>query len=88
MSTKGKLAWGWIGLLGLLHYDFWQWDDARLWLGFLPAGLAWQMGVSLAAGLGWYAVVRWAWPTRVEQWAEQGEGPPRAGARGPERGPA
>lgn len=75
MSKKGKLAWGWMALLALLHHDFWAWDDARITLGFLPVGLLWQMGISLGAGLGWFLVVRHAWPERVEEWAaERDEG--------------
>jgi hypothetical protein len=73
MSTKGKLAWGWIAILVILRNDFWLWDDDSLLLGFLPIGLAWQMGVSAGAALGWAMVVRWAWPTHIEEWAQEGE---------------
>ena len=80
MSIKGKLAWGWIAALAVLQQDFWFWSDPRTVLGFLPIGLLWQMGISLGAGLGWYAVVRWAWPEHVEEWAaERDDG--GAGAR-------
>jgi hypothetical protein len=69
MSVRGKLAWGWIVALAILHYDFWYWDDPSLVFGFMPIGLLWQMGISVGAALGWYAVVRWAWPVDVEAWA-------------------
>ena len=74
MSTKGKLAWGWIVLLVLLRHDFWLWDDPGLVLGFMPVGLLSQMGVSMGAALGWWLVVRHAWPTRIEEWAQESEG--------------
>ena len=49
-------------LLLFLHQDFWFWDDQSLWLGFLPAGLAYHMLFSLAtAGFGLLAV-RHLWP--------------------------
>lgn len=79
MSTRGKLAWGWIVLLAILHHDFWWWGDRTLLLGFLPIGLAWQVGISIGAGLGWFLVVRWAWPEHVEAWAGQRD----PGRRGP-----
>lgn len=79
MSSKGKLAWGWIVLLVLLHHDYWAWGEPRIVLGFLPLELLWQMGISLGAGLGWFLVVRHAWPRNVEEWAAErdpgGSGP-------------
>lgn len=57
-------------LLGLLHHDFWLWADKSLVLGFLPSGLAYHMGYSLAAALvGWLAVT-YAWPHEAEALAE------------------
>jgi hypothetical protein len=45
-----------------LHQDWWLWDDAGLVLGFLPAGLAYHVGYSLACALLWFLAVRYAWP--------------------------
>jgi hypothetical protein len=42
-------------LLCVLHHDWWYWDDGTLLLGFLPVGLAYHAGVSLAAA------ALWAW---------------------------
>ena len=64
-----KLVWGLVLLLGVLHYDFWLWDDEGVVLGFLPVGLAYQMGISVAAAVTWLLVIRFAWPEHVEEWA-------------------
>jgi len=74
MRGAGKLAWGFILLLGILHWDFWLWSDRSLLLGFLPIGLAYQAAISLLAALGWALVIRFAWPEGVERWADEGDG--------------
>ena len=68
--SKGKLAWALVVVLAILHYDFWYWDDKTLVMGFMPIGLFFQALISLGAGVAWYMVVRFAWPTWVEEWAE------------------
>jgi hypothetical protein len=71
--------WVWIGAAALfaLHHDAWLWDDGSLVLGFLPAGLAWHAGYSVAAGLFWALVVTRAWPTALDDAdAESSEGTP------------
>jgi len=68
--NAGKLAWGFVIVIALLHYDFWYWDDSTLVFGFVPIGLAYQAGISLLAAAAWFAVVRLAWPTHIEEWAE------------------
>lgn len=57
-------------LLFLLHQDVWFWNDRTLVLGFLPIGLAYHIGFSLAAAALWWAATRWAWPAHIEAWAE------------------
>lgn len=61
--------WGWVVILVLLvaHQDYWLWHDARLVFGFIPAGFAWHVGISLLAAAAWFAVVRWSWPDEI--WA-------------------
>ena len=56
----GKLAWGFVLVLAVLHYDFWYWDDRTLVFGFMPIGLAYQALISALAGLAWFLVVRFA----------------------------
>jgi hypothetical protein len=68
-SGATRVVWALVVLLAILHWDFWYWDDRTLVLGFLPIGLAYQAGFSLAAAAVWAAAVRFAWPTQLEEWA-------------------
>lgn len=63
------LGWALVALLLVLRWDLWLWDDTSLVFGFLPVGLAYHLGISLAAGLAWFLVVKYAWPDHVEAWA-------------------
>ena len=54
-------------LLAVLHQDFWFWDSIDpLVFGFIPIGLAYQIGVSLAAGVLWALAVYYCWPRDVD----------------------
>lgn len=56
-----------IATLAVVHQDFWWWDDRTPVFGFLPIGLAWHAGISLAAGIvGWIAVT-WCWPEELDK---------------------
>lgn len=71
-TRKGAaLVWAAFALLFVLHQDSWWWGDGTLVLGWLPIGLAWHVGFSLAAGLLWVAANRWAWPYEIEAWADE-----------------
>jgi hypothetical protein len=72
-KTKGRLAWGLVIVLAILHYDFWYWADDSLVFGFMPIGLFYQALISLAAGIAWALVTAYAWPTWVENWADSGD---------------
>jgi hypothetical protein len=56
-------------LLFILHQDFWLWDNRTLVFGFLPAGLAYHAGYSIAASLLWAFAVFYAWPEGLEEQA-------------------
>ena len=56
------VVWGLILLLIILHQDFWYRDDATLVFGFLPIGLAYHAGLSVAAAAVWFLATRYAWP--------------------------
>ncbi|MDP8242859.1 MAG: DUF3311 domain-containing protein [Candidatus Hinthialibacter antarcticus] len=62
-----KLVWTAAILLAVLHHDFWYWNDATLLFGYMPIGLAYHVGFSIASGLLWAAAVIWAWPTEMEE---------------------
>ena len=56
--------------LAVLHQDAWNWDKADLVFGFMPIGLAYHAGYSLVAACFWAVVIRVAWPSHLEEWAE------------------
>lgn len=53
-------------LMVLLHQDTWNWKDARLVFGFLPVGLAYHAGFSILSALVMLLLVRFAWPSELE----------------------
>ncbi len=54
-------------LLAILHQDFWWWDSIDpLVFGFVPIGLAYHIGVSIAAGVLWALAVQYCWPRDVD----------------------
>ena len=68
-------------LLLLLHQDSWNWDNANLVLGFMPVGLFYHACYSLVAALFWGIVMKVAWPTELEEWAEGGAESPEGGSK-------
>lgn len=63
----------------VLHQDFWHWNRIEpLVFGFLPIGLAYHAGLSIAAALVWALAVRYCWPLDVDVaedlWAGQASG--------------
>jgi hypothetical protein len=55
-------------VLYALHQDVWNWREARpLVFGFLPVGLAYHVAYSVAASVLLWALVKWAWPTHLEE---------------------
>ena len=69
-------------LLFALHQDLWLWRSARpLLFGFLPAGLVYHACYSVAASVLMWALVRLAWPSHVEEEAEEAERGPGSGPR-------
>jgi len=58
-------------VLAVLHQDVWNWDNANLVFGFLPVGLAYHAAYSIVAAAFWAIVMKVAWPTRLEEWADE-----------------
>jgi hypothetical protein len=54
----------------VLHQDSWNWDKAGLLFGFLPIGLAYHAGYSIAAACLMALLVRLAWPSHLTAPAE------------------
>ncbi len=62
-----RFVYGLIVLLAILHQDFWWWDRIDpLVLGFIPIGLAYHAGVSIAAAVLWALAVKYCWPQGLE----------------------
>ncbi|MCP3914989.1 MAG: DUF3311 domain-containing protein [bacterium] len=64
-------VWILVGVLAVLHWDFWWWDNKTLVFGFMPIGLLYHACFSCAAALTWALAVRYAWPDELEAWADQ-----------------
>ena len=72
-AEPSKARWVIYGLailLAVLHQDFWFWDSAYLVFGFLPVGLAYHAGYSIAAAVVWALAVKYAWPAELEALSE------------------
>lgn len=63
-------------LLGVLHQDFWLWDDPTLLFGFLPVGLAYHALFSVLAAALWLLALIYDWPVETEAFAEAPPEPP------------
>ena len=62
-----KLVYGLLVLLAVLHQDLWWWNSIEpLVFGFDPIGLAYHVGVSIAAGILWALAVHYCWPRDVD----------------------
>ncbi len=54
-------------LLLVVHQDNWLWNDQTLVFGFMPSGLLFHAGISIAAGATWFLATKIAWPDHLEQ---------------------
>lgn len=61
-----NVVWALVVLLIILHQDNWNWDKDTLVLGFIPVGLAWHAGISIAASTVWLLATLIAWPVDLE----------------------
>ena len=64
----GKVVLVLLVALCVLHHDVWWWDSPEpLVLGFMPVGLAWHAGISIAAGIAWWLATKYCWPKELEE---------------------
>jgi len=61
------VVWGLVVLLLILHQDNWFWDDNTLVFGFMPVGLLYHAGISVAAAFTWYLATIFAWPEELDR---------------------
>ena len=72
------LMWILFAVLVILHHDWWFWDNGYLIFGFLPIGLAYHAGFSIACAVLMFLMVKFAWPTHLEAYEQL---PPLPGQR-------
>lgn len=72
---NAKLLYLCIGLLFLLHQDFWFWDDATLVFGAVPIGFLYHIAYCFAASGLMFALTRLAWPAHLEEEVQTPEQP-------------
>ena len=66
-KTKNLLLLLLVCAVYLLHQDLWNWKKASpLIFGFLPIGLAYQAGYSFLAAVTMAILVKFAWPSHLE----------------------
>lgn len=68
----------------VLHQDFWFWGDRQLVFGFMPVGLVYHVGYTLAVVALMVLLVRFAWPGHLEASVAEDEGAATSAARGGE----
>jgi hypothetical protein len=62
----------------VLHQDLWNWKKAQpLVFGFLPPGLAYHAGYSILAAVTMAILVKFAWPTHLENVQPETAAPPQ-----------
>lgn len=69
------VVWLLVLLLIILHQDNWFWTDASLVFGFLPVGLFYHAGISVAAGVTWYLATLYCWPKELAKIEKTYEAP-------------
>jgi Protein of unknown function (DUF3311) len=75
-----RVAWLLVILLLFLHQDWWQWENDDLMWDFLPFGLAWHVGISLAAAAFWATACFVWWPDDLDAIAGKSPVPLNAGS--------
>ncbi|HWL93967.1 MAG TPA: DUF3311 domain-containing protein [Phycisphaerae bacterium] len=66
-TTLKKLVPFLIIALLILHQDFWWWDSINpLIFGFMPIGLAYHAGISIAAAFVWWLATKSWWTEEME----------------------
>jgi hypothetical protein len=80
-SKKSKIVAALVLVFMVLHNDFWLWDDKSLVFGFMPVGLAFHTGYSLFIAFFWFLVIKFAWPSQMEKWADEKNEPKDGGQK-------
>lgn len=60
------VIWLLVLALVIVHQDIWFWNDETLVFGFIPIGLAYHAGISIAASIIWFLATIFAWPKLLD----------------------
>jgi hypothetical protein len=71
---RSPIVFGIFVFLAIAHQDFWFWDDPSLVMGFMPVTLFYHAAYSIVAATFWGLVIKFAWPSDLEEWADGGPG--------------
>jgi len=69
-------VWAIVAALLVAHQDCWFWEDSTLVFGFMPVGLLYHVGISIAAGITWYLATVYAWPRELAEAEPPGQEEP------------
>ncbi len=64
------IVWLLVAILIIFHQDFWNWNNETLLYGFLPIGMAYHIGISLAAAVVWFIACTFAWPEGIDEFED------------------
>lgn len=68
MKSKYWLLTIWVLIVFALHQDVWNWHKTGpLLFGLIPPGLAYHLGYSVLATITMALLVRFAWPSHLEE---------------------
>ena len=59
------VVWALIAVLLIAHQDNFLWDNDTLVWGFMPIGLAYHAGISIAAAVVWFLATQFCWPAEA-----------------------
>ena len=65
------LIWILVAALIVAHHDFWNWESDQIIFGFMPIGLVYHVGISIAAALVWAFACTFVWPKGVDNFDQQ-----------------
>ena len=71
IQSATLFAVGLIATLAIVHHDFWNWGVTERYIGGLPQGFVFHVGLSIVAAFLWWIVTLIAWPK--DEWTEANE---------------
>ena len=66
-----QIIWLLVAILIIVHQDFWNWNESGFYFGFMPVGLAYHVGISIAAAFVWLLACVFAWPKGIDEFENE-----------------